>query len=114
MFDLALTLGVLWFGTVYGFPSCVHAKQMWEQGRLTTFWAIHYVPGIVVFVVLDCAFNVVFGSIIFRERPREWLFTHRVQRHVDESGGYQLHVAVRWGRRLNAVDANHIQRLPPR
>lgn len=63
------------------------------------FWLVVGVPA-------DMVFNWLRGSWIFREWPRwgEWMFTARVQRHVDESEGWRLERALRWARILNAID----------
>lgn len=98
-------LVLLWLATVYMFPSCVHAKRMWEEGRLDLFWKVHYVVGVLAFILLDAAFNLFYGTLIFRERPREWLFSSRVQRLVRAGNKH----ALVWAGRLNAVDEGHIK-----
>ena len=48
-----------------------------ELGLITTFSALTFS---IVGILADVIFNLVFGSIIFRELPREGLFTQRVER----------------------------------
>ena len=55
----------------------------------------------------DVLFNVVWGTWIFRERPREWLFTHRVKRHVSKTD-WRGKKAKLWAEMLNAIDENHV------
>ena len=39
-------------------------------------------PWFVVFLCLDCTFNIVFGTIIFLDLPRELLLTERLDRYL--------------------------------
>lgn len=57
----------------------------------------------------DFLFNILWGSLIFRERPHEALFSHRVKRHFrDTTGGWRHEKAVKWASFLNAVDPGHV------
>jgi len=49
------------------------------------FKAMAY-PTLILFAVADVAFNVVYGSVMFLEPPKEWLFTERVSRWNDTDG----------------------------
>lgn len=51
-------------------------------------------PWLVVGLALDVVFNVIYGTIVFRELPRELLFTSRCQRHLKKSSGRKLRVAT--------------------
>lgn len=115
LYDQAATL---WFGTVWLFFAAIKAKGMLERGELGAFLGYCLSPIVVPFLLLDIGFNVVWGSIIFRERPKELLFTQRVQRHYDEAkrrvaAGELLEseheAALRWALRLNSVDPGHIR-----
>lgn len=67
---------------------------------------------LVVGVLADVVFNVVWGTLIFRELPRELLFTSRVKRHCRESASsseWRYKKACNWRDFLNAVDKNHIR-----
>lgn len=47
----------------------------------------------VPFLVTDIVFNLVFGSFIFWERPKEWLFSTRLSRWIEAdqtTEGYRL------------------------
>lgn len=59
-------------------------------------------------VTMDVLFNVIVGSIIFREIPREWLFTTRVQRHVT-ADDWRRGKAYNWAQKLNKVDPGHVK-----
>ncbi|OQX30709.1 MAG: hypothetical protein B0D96_03335 [Candidatus Sedimenticola endophacoides] len=47
------------------------------------FWAYN---ALVIGYPLDCLFNLLLGTLFFLELPREWLFTARCDRHLDDPG----------------------------
>lgn len=67
----------------------------------------------VIGVPADVAYNIVIGTIRFRELPRllsgELTMSARVQRHVDESDGWRLDHAMQWAAFLNFCDPGHIK-----
>jgi hypothetical protein len=81
-----------------------------------------FFPAVLVFGPIDAAFNWSWGSLIFRERPHEFLFTSRVERHYrtcaytgpPESPTYvcaitlQQVAAVYWAEWLNDIDPQHV------
>ena len=84
------------------------ALVMWLHYRSGILWKLSYVLIGVPFVLADVLFNVVIGSFIFWELPREWLFTTRLSRHKN-SGVSQPRYEVAWRlcRLLSAYDNNH-------
>lgn len=58
-------------------------------------------------VVADCIFNATVGSVLFREPPKEWLFTQRVKRHLNSDDGRKK-TAQAWATRLNKIDPGHV------
>lgn len=56
----------------------------------------------VPFVVQDVLYNAVAGSVMFAERPREWLFTTRLKRL---SGRPEV---WRFAAMLNELDEGHV------
>lgn len=106
----------LWFYTHWGYVLIVHAVELYRAGKLGFYWkwigGLYYAAAI--FGALDGMFNMVFGTIIFAERPKELLFTSRVQRHVDESSGYRKRIAIRFGKILNVIHAVHVKLPAPR
>lgn len=72
-----------------------------EMKLVAYFWLAVGLPA-------DFLFNVTRGTVIFREFPRELLFSHRVQRHM-RSSGWRLGRAIYWATILNAIDENHIK-----
>lgn len=63
---------------------------------------------LVIGLVADVVFNATWGTWIFREPPREWLFTDRLKRHWRGNNRRQKLRAEPWVRRVNAVDPGHV------
>ena len=64
-------------------PNRQGIKQLYrELGLITTFSVLTFS---VVGILADVIFNLVFGTLIFRELPREGLFTQRVERWDDKA-----------------------------
>lgn len=58
----------------------------------------------------DVLFNWTRGTIMFRELPKEFLFTERVQRHVSVLGTHhQQRKAIGWAQILNRIDPGHVR-----
>ena len=103
----------VWFGVHWGYAAMMHFKKARDAGTLTTYWKVHGYPLGVIVGVLDVIFNFTFG-LMFAERPHEWFFSKRVQRHVDNpTGGWRHQLGCFYGRTLNVFD-DHIHRMPPR
>ncbi len=87
----------------------------WCIGALT-------ITSLVVGVLSDVLFNLVYGSIIFREFPREFMFTSRVKRWAEGHDGYykaeppkgktkyvdQYLAGDLWRDRLNRIMPDHV------
>lgn len=97
-----LVLGMLFIG----YPTIRRLKNQRDE-----FGWVVKVPiyvALVLGVVADVVFNAVWGSIIFRELPREWLFTDRLKRHWHGGDDKQIKRAAPWVRRVNAIDPGHV------
>lgn len=86
MLKLILSLPLLLYLTWGAYLLIMHLKVVRDAGKLTLAAKVLGYPWLAVGLVLDIIFNVVIGSLIFLERPREWLFTSRVSRWNDEPG----------------------------
>lgn len=93
------------FLAVWMFTAGIHAKQMAENDMLDGFLKWTYAPLVICVLLLDVIFNFIWGSLIFREVPKEWLFTKRVSRHL-RTGNKK--VALTWANRLNKIDPGHV------
>jgi hypothetical protein len=105
MLTLLAVVG-LWFGVHWAFVAVMHAKAV--RAQLSLYWKVMIYPLAAIGLVLDVAFNVVFGSLMFLELPRELLFTSRCKRHFRGSTGRRQRLAAWWGRQLNAFDPGHV------
>ena len=63
---------------------------------------------LVLGLLANVAFNVLWGSVIFREPPKEWLFSDRLKRHYRGADTEQSKRAEPWVRRVNAIDPGHV------
>jgi hypothetical protein len=106
--NTVLAIFCLWFGVHWAYVLVVHAKAVNERQGLSLYWKVHILPVAFVGLVLDAAFNLTFGTVMFRELPHELLFSSRVQRHV-RSGGKRSRLARFWARQLNTFDPDHIK-----
>jgi hypothetical protein len=77
------------------------------QARLKNKWltAIYY-PVLIIGALLDVAVNVTWFSVIFWERPKEWMLTKRVER-LKSDLGYRGKLALWICELLNKFQAGH-------
>lgn len=59
-------------------------------------------------VLADVLFNAIWGTVIFRELPKEWLFTDRLKRHWRGTDERQMDRAKPWVWRVNLIDPGHV------
>lgn len=107
----AVAAAGLWFAALWAYAAVMHAKARVESGELTRFWLVTLWPLAAAALVLDLAFNAVFGWVMFAESPfgRGWLFSTRVQHHYRKSLGWRADLADFWARQLNCLDPGHIR-----
>lgn len=96
----------LWFAVHWAYVAVMHAKAVAARSDLSLYWKVMLYPLAAVGIVLDVAFNVTFGTLMYRELPRELLFTARCQRHA--KGGSRQRLALWWARQLNQFGEGHI------
>jgi hypothetical protein len=103
MIWLTIVAGVkLWFFLNWAYIALMHVRKVRPQ--LTLYWKVMLYTLLVPAYVADVLVNLTFGTIMFREIPREFLFSSRVQRHYDAGNP----LAVWWAKQLNVFD-NHIK-----
>jgi len=66
------------------------------RGDLRPFARVHAYMLVGIALVLDAIFNVVIGTIMFAELPREPLFTSRLKRHKKVNGDNWRGRAADW------------------
>ena len=90
------------------FVAAMHAKRVIDRG--TQIHGLFLYPlyvGAGIAVLLDVAFNATAGTVMFRELPREALFTERCRRHKKAKSGWRKLRAQWWCRQLNKFDKGH-------
>ena len=105
-----VTVALASFAVETAFMQLASAKRALKLVRLPLdmrcvlyFWLLVGYPA-------DIAFNLTRGTIIFRELPRELLFTDRVKRHCQDSASnseWRYKKACAWRDVLNAIDPGH-------
>jgi len=65
-----------------------------NRGKITKTGWFFMAPIVVVGVLVDVALNILVGTVIFLEPPKEWVYTDRLQRHLAESSGWRLRRAA--------------------
>ena len=104
---LAVSLAGLWLGIHWAFVLVMHAKIIYERGGLSRYWLVQLAPVAAAGLMLDLAFNLVIGTGLFLELPRELMFTSRVKRHVRDAG-WRGRLAKFFARQLNQIDIGHV------
>lgn len=95
-----LSIWMLWVM----FVCVMRLKMLREAGQLTTAMKVFGYPTLAVGLVLDLFVNVVFGSLVFLEIPREFTLSSRLWR-LSNGEGWRAKVAlaIRVGL-LDAID----------
>lgn len=90
---LAYLFFPLFYGTLFFYIGFMAIKEKKDREKLKekfgAIWYGFYVLYIIG-LVLDTLFNVICGSLYYRERPKEFLFTTRCNRHLTKGTGVQL------------------------
>jgi hypothetical protein len=109
---IKLVIGI-WWGTAIGYLAIMHAHAVQQRGEKITLWVKIPMYGLIPpFLVLDTLFNLVYGSVIFKEPPKQFLFTDRLKDIIRErKPGRRLNKAVEWALILNKYDPDHV-RIP--
>lgn len=77
------------------------------EARIKNRWLnIAYYPVLIIGAAMDLVVNITWFTVIFLDRPREWLLTQRVERLKSHSG-YRGWLAGRLCRLMNHFQAGH-------
>lgn len=103
---LALTPWLLWIF----YTAIMRLKMVRDAGGLTLAMKVFGYPALVVGLVLDFAVNVVLGSLVFLELPREWTLSGRLWRLSNDEGWRQrLAVSLRVAL-LDSIDPSGVHK----
>ena len=76
---------LLWLWAFYIFYlACMSLVRGYKAGTLTLASKILGYPIIAVGLVIDVFMNAIVFTLLFLERPREWLVTDRLKRHIKQ------------------------------
>lgn len=104
--------------TVLAYMAVSPLARRKEAGTLDETWWGWKIAGRIALAIGwpgDVCFNALYGSIIFRTRPRELTFSSRVQDNIDVPPDAQAaSAAFLWGTRLNQIWPGHIRMEPRR
>ena len=89
MFSFILASIVLWLAFITICNLYPHLKH--DHAGVVKY-AINAFLGI--FLVLDTLFNIIYGSILFLELPKEWVLTMRLRRHIKNGMGWRYRLSV--------------------
>lgn len=99
---LALSVLLTWFVLVNGYIVYMAASAVLERGqKLNWFMKIPAVVLVLLGLPADVIFNWIAGTILFRERPHEWVFTARCKRHKAGQDGWRKDKAMKWCAAMN-------------
>lgn len=88
------------------FTALASARMLMRLKELPLDWEIALIVLFILGTIGDCFFNIFRGTFIFKELPKELLFTDRIQRHVDD--GDWSTKTIKWVKILNTGEAGHI------
>lgn len=107
---LAIALISSTFAVYTAFLALASAKRLrdagvpipWDMRAVCWFWYVVGWPA-------DVLFNWLRGTWMYRESPREFTFSARVQRHYRKTGGKRKDKANEWAALLTGADPGHIK-----
>jgi len=109
---ILITLGIIlvpWLalgGIFLAYPTVMRLKAHKDELKWVSKVPIYL--WLILGILADVAFNATWGTWIFREPPREFLFTDRLKRHWYGSSRRQKERAAPWVKRVNLVDPGHV------
>ena len=103
---VALASWLILGGIFLAYPTVRRLKEVKDE--LTWVGKVPIYLWLVIGVLADVGFNATWGTWVFRELPREWLFTDRLQRHWYGDSERQKRRAKPWVERVNRIDPGHV------
>lgn len=94
------------------YVAVMRLKQIRDAGQLTLAMKCLGYPTLALGLVLDCLVNLVLGSMLFLERPREWTLSGRLWRlSNDASAGWRQRSALALrAALLDSIDPSGVHR----
>ena len=94
--DVVLLGFLIWFGASVTWVMYLAIMALKRQrDRLTWVAKTFAYPVLYTGLITDAIYNVIIGTVIFIQWPKEWLFTDRLERNLASSRGWRWKWA-RW------------------
>lgn len=93
-------------GLFFAYPTVVRLKH--RKDEFTFIMKVPIYLWLGIGMLADVVFNVTWGTVIFRELPKEYVFTDRLSRHWHGDDAKQKERAEPWVRRVNTIDPGHV------
>jgi len=117
IYILGLLLGYIYL--VGWFFAYTHARVLKERDTVFSKWWVVYPLYVFLSVgaLCDIAFNWIYGTLAFREFPKEFFFTSRIKRWSRYAETRRRHTsatskkyetALKWKERINKIEPGHI------
>jgi len=106
IFIAAVASWLILGGLFFAYPTVTRLKDQQDEFGLIVKIPIYL--WFVIGVLADVVFNATWGTVIFRELPKEYVFTSRLSRHWHGDDAKQKQRAKSWVRRVNAIDPGHV------
>jgi len=104
--EIALLSWLVLGGVFLSYPTVVRLKEYKDELGWISLVPIYL--WLVLGAIADICFNVTWGTWIFKELPREFMFTHRLRRHWYGNSESMKRKAEPWVKRVNLVDPGHV------
>jgi len=103
---IAITSWLILGGIFLAYPTVKRLKE--HKDELSWITTVPVYLWSVIAILADVGFNATWGTAVFRELPREWLFTDRLKRHWHGDDEIQKARARSWVDRVNFIDPGHV------
>jgi len=119
MIEIAIALFCAYIYLVGWFFAYTHARVLKERDTVFSKWWVVYPLYVFLSVgaLCDIAFNWIYGTLTFREFPKEFFFTSRIKRwsryaetrrRYTSSTARKYETALKWKERINKIEPGHI------
>lgn len=110
MYHLLVALGAV--HALWGmFVICMALKRVKDAGQLTKAMKLFGYPYLLIGLLVDVAVNVVIGTLLFLEPPREWLLSGRLWRLSNGALSWRQRLALKIRTQLlDSIDPSGIHR----
>lgn len=107
---LGVSILLTWYVVATAFVGVMHAKKVLASGQNIAFvFKAPLVLTAIIGILADIAFNLSVGTIIYKELPKELLFTARCKRHLNGGSSWRKERATWWCNEMHKFDEGHCE-----